>query len=86
MGTFLSSESLVYFTTREIHGFSHQFLRARENAAKSTLRALRSFSHSMIVSTFSAVLLVPKSDDSLKERTEKSFGLRNELNLFLKEK
>ena len=39
MGTFFSSDFhlMEYFTTCEMHGFSHQFLITRENAAKSTL-------------------------------------------------
>ena len=53
MGTFLPSDShlMVYFTTWEMHGFSHQFLIALENAAKSTLWTLMLFFHSMIVPT-----------------------------------
>ena len=53
MGTFLPSDShlMVYFTTWEMHGFSHQFLIALENAAKSTLWTLILFFHSMIVPT-----------------------------------
>ena len=40
MDTFLPSDFhlMVYFTTWEMHGFSHQFLIAQENAAKSTSR------------------------------------------------
>ena len=54
------SHLMVYFTTWETHGFSHQFLIAQKNAAKSTLWAPRLFFHSMI-------LLGPKSGDFLKE-------------------
>ena len=39
MGIFLPSDFhfMIYFTTWEMHGFSHQFLIARENVAKPTL-------------------------------------------------
>ena len=79
MGTFIPSDShlMVHFTIWEIHGFSHQFLIARENAAKST----REFSASF--STVLLFLLVPISGDSLKEQTEKTDKVNS---LFLKRK
>ena len=68
MGIFFPSDFhlMVKFTTWEMHGFSHQFLIAQENAAKSTLWALRLFFHSNVF------LLVPKSSDPLKKQTEKT--------------
>ena len=57
MDTFLplGSHLMVYFTTREMHKFSYQFLTARENAAKSTLWTLRSFYHSIIACSCSKI-------------------------------
>ena len=57
MDTFLPSDShlMVYFITWETHGFSHQSLIARENAAKSALWALKLLFHSMIISTCSKI-------------------------------
>lgn len=46
---------IAYFTIWEIHGFSHQFVIAWENAAKSTLRAIRLPFHSIIFSACSKI-------------------------------
>ena len=57
VGTFLPSDSYLWYIL--INGkhtaFSHQFLIARENAAKSTLWAPRLFFRSMIVSICSII-------------------------------
>ena len=66
MSTFLPLDSypMVYFTTWEMHDCSHQFPIAQGTAVKST--------EWCCFSTALLFLLVPKSDDSLKERKEKS--------------
>ena len=50
-GHFSSIRFPSYGILYHMHGFSHQFLIARENAAKSTLWAFWLFFHSIIVST-----------------------------------
>ena len=57
MDTFLPSDShlMVYFITWKMHGFSHKFLIAWGNAAKSTLWVFWLFFHSIIGSTFSKI-------------------------------
>ena len=62
MNTFLPSDYhlMVYFPIWEMHGFFHQFLIARENAAKSIMSAFWLIFHSIIVSTYSKIYLFLK--------------------------